>query len=182
MKVTPRKISASVAPSARTTANVRTVSFANIYLICNIPSASHGALCDNTTCQVWWTAATSGSRKSPRTFPRTQSNCKLNIFHKYSYSFYCRRLENNQITEIGPHAFQSAGRLKRMWADDHSEFATFSTLIVAEICPETSWGRCQPRHSTTIRDLQLCKYFFHSFFIYQNQVEPRSIRSSSNDW
>ena len=95
---------------------------------------------------------------------------------------YCRRLENNQITEIGPHAFQSAGRLKRMWADDHSEFATFSTLIVAEICPETSWGRCQPRHSTTIRDLQLCKYFFHSFFIYQNQVEPRSIRSSSNGW
>ena len=83
MKVTPRKISAPVAPSARTLANVRTVSFANICLICNIPSASHCALCDNTTCQVWWTAATSGSRKSPRTFPRTQSNCKLNIFYKY---------------------------------------------------------------------------------------------------
>ena len=156
MKVTPRKISAPVAPSARTLANVRTVSFANICLICNIPSASHGAHCDNTTCQVWWTAATSGSRKSPRTFPRTQSNCKLNIFYKYFslFTIYCRRLENNQITEIGPHAFQSAGRLKRMWAGDHVEFSVYWTYLfsVAEICPETSWGQCQPRHSTTIRD------------------------------
>lgn len=36
------------------------------------------------------------------------------LFICYLTFFGFRRLENNQITEIGPHAFQTASQLKRM--------------------------------------------------------------------
>ena len=84
-----------------------------------------------------------------------------------------RRLENNQITEIGPHAFQSAVKLKRMWVrnersitlDQREQISAArywcwnysNFVLLPETCHGTDWGMSPPGPSSTTSSSQHCK-------------------------